>query len=176
MLEHGRFLELPADSHLRDLRFAHRKQIGRLSEPCRARVRTRLARDHVHHRRLTGTVRPDDAAKLTHVDVERKCVQCLEAVEADGNVFEVQDRTVRRIARGGTRLARAGAEHFLPAVSNGGCCIHAGTALVRTLGLRANRLPNPTTPCGKKSVTNTNIAPRAYSQNSGSAAVKNVFA
>ena len=68
---------------------------------------------HVHHRRLAGAVGADDAAQLAHVDRERQRVQRLEAVEADGDVFQVQRHAVREVghahlAAGGrtTRCAR----------------------------------------------------------------------
>ena len=52
-------------------------------------------------RRLAGAVRADDAAHLAGADRERERVQRLEAVEADGDVVEVQDRAV-----GDVELAR----------------------------------------------------------------------
>ena len=59
-----RLLELAADAGLRDLRLGQRQQIDVLAEPGRSRVRPRLAGDDVHHRRLAGAVRTDDAAQL----------------------------------------------------------------------------------------------------------------
>src|SRR5690606_24614818 len=172
VLEHRRLLELATDSSLRDFRLAHREQVGRLTEPCGAGVRPRLARDDVHHRRLPGAVRTDDATKLACVDVEGERVQGLETVEAHGDVLEVQNRTVRGIAGRRTSLACADTEDFLPTVANRSRCVHAGTAFARTFGLRLTRAAKPTTPCGKNNVMSTNNAPSAYNQNSGSAAVK----
>src|SRR5690606_35810808 len=154
--------EFATDADLRDFRFGHRQQIRRLTKPRRTRVRARLAGDHVHHRRLAGAVRSDDAAKLARVHVQRQRVQRLEAVEAHGDVFEIQDRAVRGIARGRLFAARAGPEDFLPAVAYRGCGVHAVTASPTGCDLaRANRSPSPTTPRGRNKVTSTNSAPSA---------------
>ena len=98
LLEHRRLLELAADAGVRR------------SRPRSARVRSivwpknavpvvgpGLAGDDVHHRRLAGAVRADDAAQLAGVDRQREPVQRLEAVEADGDVVEVEDRAMRRV-------------------------------------------------------------------------------
>ena len=75
VLEHGRLLELAADAGLRDLRLGQLQQIDVVAEPGRARVGPRLAGDDVHHRRLAGAVRSDDAAQLAGLDVERQSVR-----------------------------------------------------------------------------------------------------
>ena len=65
-----------------------------------------LAGDDVHHRRLAGAVRADDAAHLAGADRERQRVQRLEAVEADGDVVEVEDRAVGDVELAGPGDAR----------------------------------------------------------------------
>ena len=62
-------------------------------------VRTRLPGDDVHHRRLAGAVRADDAAQLAGIDVERQPVERLEAVEADGQLLEVENLAEQRRRR-----------------------------------------------------------------------------
>src|SRR6185369_9442556 len=122
------------------------------------------------------TVRTDDAAELADVDVQREVVERAKPVEAHRDVFDVQDRPVRRIARHRAVTAGARTEHLLPALFDDLRGVHAGTALGEAGaegGLAPNRSNNPTTPRGRNSVTTTNSRPSAYSQNSGSAAVKN---
>ena len=92
LLEHRRLLELAADAGMGDLRFGHAQQVDGLAEKRGARIRPRLAGDHVHHGGLARAVRPDDAAQFAGLDRERQLVQRLEAVEADGDVVEVEDR------------------------------------------------------------------------------------
>ena len=91
VLEDGRLLELAADAGPGDLGLAHGQQIELVPEPGPAFVGPRLAGDDVHHRRLAGAVRSDDAAQLAGLHVERQRVQRLEAVEADGQLLEVED-------------------------------------------------------------------------------------
>ena len=62
-------------------------------------VGTRLAGDDVHHGRLAGTVRADDAAQFAGFDREVQLVQRFEAIEADSNIFEIKDRPVREVDR-----------------------------------------------------------------------------
>ena len=62
-----------------------------------AGVGSRLAGDHVHHRGLACTVGTDHATQLAGVDRQGKPVERFEAIEADRDVFEVQDRPVREI-------------------------------------------------------------------------------
>ena len=92
VLEDRRLLELAADAGVRDLGLGQLREVDRLAEERGARVGPRLAGDHVHHRRLAGAVGADDAAQLAGVDRERQVVERLEAVEADRDVVEVEDR------------------------------------------------------------------------------------
>src|SRR5690606_7314694 len=78
--EHGGLLKLAPDAAIRDLGLAELEQVDASAEIGGAFVRACLARDDVHHRRLTGTVRPDDAAQLADVDIEAELVQGAEAV------------------------------------------------------------------------------------------------
>ena len=57
-------------------------------------VRPRLAGDHIHHGGLARAVRPDHATQLARVDRQRELVERLEAVEAHGDVVQIEDRTV----------------------------------------------------------------------------------
>ena len=108
LLEHGRLLELAADAGLGDLRLgqaAAGRCVGRRT-PCPASGRVLPVITSIIVR-LAGAVRADDAAQLAGLDVQRQVVQRLEAVEADGDAFEVEDRAVQRIGRGGhRRMAR----------------------------------------------------------------------
>ena len=61
-----------------------------VAKPRRSRIRARLARDDVHHGGLAGAVRADDAEQLARIDVQREIVERLEAVEADGQVLEIE--------------------------------------------------------------------------------------
>jgi hypothetical protein len=58
----------------------------------RAGVGLGLAGDHVLQRRFAGAVRPDDAAKLALVEHQREVVQRLEAVEADADAVDTEQR------------------------------------------------------------------------------------
>ena len=57
-----------------------------------ALVRPGLAGDDIHHRGLAGAVRADDRAHLARLDHERQGVQRPEAVEADGDAVEIEQR------------------------------------------------------------------------------------
>ena len=100
-------LELAADAGLRDLRLRQPRQVDGLAEEHPAGVGPRLAGDHVHHRRLAGAVGADHAAQLAVVQVSEQVVERLEAVEADGDVLEVEDRPVATVARPGSACGRA---------------------------------------------------------------------
>src|SRR5262249_38900780 len=102
-------------------------------EPGAAFVGPRLAGDDVHHRGLARAVRADDAAQLARLDVERQRVQRLEAVEADGELLEVEDVL--------------GDLHAAPAS--------------RRAAIRRPAGQSPTRPRGRNSVTPTNNAPSA---------------
>ena len=78
-------------------RLGQAQQVDRLAEERGAGVGPRLAGDDVHHRRLAGAVGADDAAQLAALDGQRQRVERLEAVEADGDVVEVEDRAVRSV-------------------------------------------------------------------------------
>ena len=151
-----------------------------------------LAGDDVHHRRLAGAVRADDAAHLAGADRERERVERLEAVEADGDVVEVEDRAVGdvELARlDDARVARLRARPSCrPAAASGALLggaarVGAGAHQVgrhdalplpcgRCGGAGARATPSgprsrPTMPCGRNRVTAMNIAPSTYSQYSG---------
>ena len=70
-------------------------EVDVLAEQDGALVGPGLAGDHVHHRGLAGAVRADDRAHLALVEVEREIVQRLEAVEADRDAVEIEDRARR---------------------------------------------------------------------------------
>ena len=59
-----------------------------------------LACDHVHHRGLAGAVRPDDGPKLARVDHQRELIERAEAIEADGDAIEIEQRSVITEASG----------------------------------------------------------------------------
>src|SRR5262249_18385045 len=112
----------------------------------RAVIGSCLPGHDVHHRRLAGAVGSDDATELAGVDPQGQPVERLEAVEAHGQILEIQNRPAHQLAR-------------LPADHR--ASLAPGT--------------RPMSPRGRNSVTRTKIAPSAYSQTSGSAPVKNVF-
>ncbi len=88
--EHGRLLEFAADAELGDIGLVLLGEVDRVLEDHPAGVGTRLARDDVHHRRLAGTVRANDRAKLSRFDHERQRIDRLEPVEGDGDVFQIE--------------------------------------------------------------------------------------
>src|SRR4051812_9830343 len=128
-----------------------------------------LARNHIHHCRLAGAVRPDDATQLADVDVKVQRVQRLEAIEADGQVLEVEN--VAAVQMLDDRCRTAAGKMLNPGrrvvLSDGGGVAHLW---------RAHAGTSPTSPRGRNSVTRMNSAPSAYSQTSGSAPVRKVFA
>jgi hypothetical protein len=97
VFENRRLLELAADPHVRDLGFGEACQVDRLVEEDGAFVRPCLAGDDVHHRRLAGAVGTDDAAQFAGVDRQRQLVQRSKTVEADRDVFEIEDDLVRQV-------------------------------------------------------------------------------
>src|SRR5207302_295536 len=143
MLEDRRLLELAPDARVGDLRLGKAREVDGLAEESAPRIRPRLAGDHVHHRRLAGAIRADDAAQFARVDGERKVVQGLEAVEADADALEVEDDAVGEVES---------------------CPGHV-TAACPGIGANGNRmhryarhcffhlLKSPETPWGRKSVT-----------------------
>src|SRR5262249_46503498 len=116
ILEHGQaleyrgFLELPPDAELGDFRLRQGEQVDVGAEPGAAVIGSRLARDHVHHRRLAGAVRADDAAQLAGVDRERQAVERLEAVEAHGQVLEHERLATRQLGRSSVHFTLLPAE------------------------------------------------------------------
>jgi hypothetical protein len=94
MFEHRGLLEFAPDAGVRDLRFGEAQEVDVLPEEGAARIGARFAGDDVHHGSFAGAVRADDAAQLAGFDGERKRVERLEAVEADADVFEIEDRAV----------------------------------------------------------------------------------
>src|SRR4030095_6923250 len=84
-------LKLPPDTRLRNLRLRELEQVDVLPEPRRSLIGPCLAGDDVHHRGLASAVRADDAAQFARIHVQRQAVERLEAVEADGDPFEVQN-------------------------------------------------------------------------------------
>ena len=155
-LEHSRLLKLAPDARLCDLRFRQRQQVDILREPRGAVIRTRLAGHDVHHRRLAGAVRADDAPQLSPVHREREAVERLEAVEADGQVVEREDLVGRRQVRrpGHFSLLPSDTPMYEPSARMAGAAAPAWTA-------RRRRAPGPTRPRGRNSVTRTNRAPSA---------------
>ena len=150
LLEHGRLLKLAADAGLGDFRLGQREQVDLRPEPRRALIRARLAGDDVHHRGLAGAVRTDDAAQLSRVDVQRQLVERLEAVEADGQLLEIEDLAREQWRRPPRRVA-----HVLRRSSIAGL-----DRVHRRLIARRHR-SSPMSPRGRNSVTSTNSAPSA---------------
>ncbi|MCY1444863.1 hypothetical protein D9M71_613520 [compost metagenome] len=56
-----------------------------------------LAGDHVHQGGLAGAVGADDAAQFANADVQVQCVQGLETIEADADVFQGQDGAMTHV-------------------------------------------------------------------------------
>ena len=106
-LKHRRPLELAADAALRDLVLAELRQILIVADDEHgAGVRLGLAGDHVLQRGLAGAVRADDAAQLALVEHQRQVVERLEAVEADADVVDAEQRLPARGERVVTLLVR----------------------------------------------------------------------
>ena len=177
LLEHRRFLELAANAQLRNLGFLVAQQINRAAEKHRAFIGPGLAGDDVHHGCLARAVRADDAAQLARCDVQAQLVDGLEAVEADADIFEVQDAAMRHIdfarrgdaARAGVAPTRFG---VACAAQQRAVRLHPARALFQKVGGHCSPplrsfFTSPTTPLGKNKVTPMNNAPRKYSQNSG---------
>src|SRR5271165_2441370 len=154
-LEHRRLLEFAADAQRGDRRLVELREVGASLVNNPTGVRTGFAGDDIHHRRLAGPVRPDDRAHLAVFQHQRQCVQRTEPVEADGHAVEVKQ---------GVGFGHTGA----PSSSE---IVGAGV----TAGLTKRGPNSPMTPCGSSKVTPMNKAPRANSQNSGSALVNQVL-
>ncbi len=95
-------------------------------------IRARLAGDDVHHGGLAGAVRADDAAQLSRLDVQRQRVERLEAVEADGQLLEIENLAVAQL--GLVRAARRDVEDSAVDWAGG---------LGTPAGGRSFRLPQP---------------------------------
>src|SRR5688572_9388535 len=135
-------------------------EVDGLAEEGAARVGPRLAGDHVHHGGLAGAVGADHAAQLADVDLQRQLVERAEAVEADRDVLEVEHHAMRCVQLAAGDVAE-------------------GAAFVNRDGVGAHAcflLKKPMIPRGRNSVTRMKIRPSAYSQYSGKACVKKLFA
>ena len=143
LLEHGRLLKFSADARLRDFRFGQCQEIQFRPKMHASRIRTSLASDDVHHGGLARAVRSDDAAQLAGLDSQGEFVERLEAVEADGQVLEIE--------------AFAGTLIFWMAPA---CPLEFGAA---PSSLAFSLLPEtrPMIPRGRNSVTSTNNVPSA---------------
>jgi hypothetical protein len=137
-----------------------------------------LAGDDVHHGGLAGPVRTDHAAQLAGVHIEIQVVDRLEAVEADADVFEIEDDALTdiqiQIQQGVHEAPLAVLAHGLAQLLDGLHRAGSGCASVRgRKRRRALTMPTkPAIPLGKKSVTKTKSAPKAKSHASGKAPVK----
>lgn len=89
-----RSLELASDPGQRDLMFGHLRQIQAITEKYRAAVRSGFAGNHVHQGGFPGAVGADDAAQFAGIKIQGQIVQSFEAVEADGELFDVQNHAV----------------------------------------------------------------------------------
>src|SRR5229473_3111784 len=158
VFENGRPLKLAPDAEIGDRRLVEPGQIGVAAKEHLARIRTRLAGDDIHHRRLAGAVGADDRAQLALLDDERELVQRLEPVKADGHAVDVEEDVAHA-----SSLAAPGSP-----TSSG------GAAARRRLKLSWRKIP--TMPRGKTSVVRMNSPPRMNSQISGAALVSQVFA
>ena len=177
LLEHGGFLKLATNAQLCNLGLAVAQQINGAAKEHRPTVRSRLARDDVHHRRLAGSVGSNDAAQLSRRDVQRQTIDGLEAVKADMHILQIQDSAMRDvdfavfhhapdagIASTGLGLPGPGSQRCVVGFDAFGALFQQ---VRRHLELPLSFLTSPTTPSGKYSVTPMNSAPKKYSQNSG---------
>src|SRR4051812_22528498 len=163
VLEHSRLLKLAADSGVRDLRFGEACEIDGLAEERGSGIRSRLARDHIHHGGFACAVGPDHATQLTGLDGQRELVERLEAVKAHGDVLEIEDRPVGRIDAFRDDAAYPGSRRL----SDTGSLAHVRFPIF---------LMAPITPAGKNSVTRMKSMPRKNSQYSGNDCVKKLLA
>src|SRR5579883_1809031 len=154
ILEHGGLLELAADAEIGNPRLVEPREVDDALEEDAAAIGPRLAGDDIHQRRLAGTVGADDAADFALFDGEREIVERLEAVEADGDAVEREQRC--RVHGAPSAPGRA-----------------AGASGGRRRRVRRTR---PNSPRGKASVTRTKSPPSTNSHASGSAPVSQVLA
>src|SRR5437868_5317653 len=157
VFEYRRPLKFAADAEIGDRGLVEAAQIRRAPEEHLASIGPSFAGHDVHHGRLAGAVRTDDGAQFAFLDNQRELVQCLEAVEADGDPVEIEERVDRR---------RRGVHAYSPAGSG-------AVARGRTERALCSR---PTIPRGMTRVVATNNAPRTKSQVSGAAPVNQVLA
>src|SRR5215218_10236765 len=162
-LEHRRLLELAPDAERRDRSLVERGEVVRALEHDVALIRSGLAGDDVHHRRLAGAVRADDRPHLAGVHDEREIVQGPEAVEGDGDAVDVEQ------GLGGAAIHDGYSAGWAAAAAGS-----RGAPPLRRLG-QCSEI-EPTMPFGSKSVVSTNRPPNAKSQYSGSAPVNQLFA
>src|SRR5216683_2856774 len=161
VFENGRPLKLAPDAEIGDRRLVEPGQIGVAAKEHLARIRTRLAGDDIHHRRLAGAVVADDRAQLAFLDDERELVQRLEAVKADRHAVDIKQNIAGRMRR----------VHACSFAASGGA---AGASARGRLQRSCRKIP--TMPRGKISVVRMNSPPRMNSQISGAALVSQVFA
>src|SRR5262245_5815132 len=91
LLKDRRLSKFSTDAGLGDIGFGELEQVQVPPKPRCSRIRTGLAGDDVHHRCLTGAIRPDDAAQLSGLDVKREIVERLKAVEADCQLLQIKN-------------------------------------------------------------------------------------
>src|SRR4051812_20693647 len=97
ILEYGRFLEFPANTLMRDLRFGKASEIDGLAKIRSPSIGARLTGDNIHHGGFASTVGTDYAAQFSSLNGERELVQRTKAVKADGDVVEIQNGPVADI-------------------------------------------------------------------------------
>ena len=177
-LEDRRLLELATDAERGDLGLGESQQIDGPPEIGAARIRAGLAGDDVHHGRLAGPVRADHAAQLAGVDVKIQVIDRLKAIEADADVFQIEDHALADIQ---IKIQHGVHEAPLPVLAHGLAQLldrfHGAASAADPAGDRDRRqvliMPTrPAMPLGRKSVTMTKSAPRAKSHASGKAPVK----
>ncbi|MCY1375484.1 hypothetical protein D9M69_629020 [compost metagenome] len=89
-LEHGRLLELAADSNLGNVSLILLGEIYSTLKKHLTLIRFCLAGNDVHHRCLAGAIRTNNGTQLARLDDEGQRIKRLEPIEGNGNTVEIK--------------------------------------------------------------------------------------
>ncbi len=92
MLEELRVLKSPGNTAVGDVARAYAADIGAEERHPAVTFDVVQAADQVQHRRLAGTVGPDDAEDFAALDIERDVTHGVHAAEAETEPFGAEDR------------------------------------------------------------------------------------
>jgi hypothetical protein len=86
-LKNSRLLKLSANPLVGDLGLSQAQQIDCLTKKGSAMIGLGFARNNIHHRCLTGTIRADHTTKLSAINRERELIEGTKSIKTHRNIF-----------------------------------------------------------------------------------------